>query len=166
MRVLLAIQLSRKRVGKVSFVVPGQPQSKQRHRDLVMKVCAKCHKPTPRNDCPRCGKTLWVSAYSVQYTPKETKEYETSVGTFAGVNEPLVVPAVLTVTAYFQIAESRKKKLSERDIHCQRPDASNVLKSIEDGMNRVVVRDDSLFHELHVYKRWSATPRAEVEVEY
>lgn len=66
---------------------------------------------------------------------------------------------------YFAIPKSRQKKLKEGDPHTQKPDASNCLKSVEDGLNKVLYGDDSQIWQVTVSKHWSNMPRAEIEVE-
>ena len=95
------------------------------------------------------------------YTPEKTKSYETLIKESAkqamGSSEPLETPVSLYLYIRVPIPKScTKKRLeaiqngSEKPI--KKPDASNILKSVEDGMNGVVYKDDSQIVNIHVTK--------------
>ena len=72
------------------------------------------------------------------YTPRTTREYEESVAWFAKAaykGEPTKDPVRLDMT----IRSSKS-----------RADTSNILKSIEDGMNGIVYVDDKQIKEIHI----------------
>ena len=72
------------------------------------------------------------------YTPKTTREYEESVAWFAKAaykGEPTKDPVRLDMT----IRSSKS-----------RADTSNILKSIEDGMNGIIYVDDKQIKEIHI----------------
>ena len=48
--------------------------------------------------------------------------------------------------------------------HTTKPDGSNVLKAIEDGLNGIVYVDDSQIVMSHIEKHYSDSPRVEVTV--
>jgi Holliday junction resolvase RusA-like endonuclease len=91
------------------------------------------------------------------YTPKESRAYERRARVLALQAGKLSrewpfateLPVALTLDIYFP---------NER-----RHDIDNVAKSVADAGNRVLWRDDSQIHELHVYRRIDAErPRVEV----
>ncbi len=72
------------------------------------------------------------------YTPKTTREYEETVAWFAKAaykGEPTKDPVRLDLT----IRSSKS-----------RADISNILKSIEDGMNGIIYVDDKQIEEIHI----------------
>ena len=72
------------------------------------------------------------------YTPRTTREYEETVAWFAKAaykGEPTKDPVRLDMT----IRSSKSKA-----------DTSNILKSIEDGMNGIVYVDDKQIKEIHI----------------
>ena len=74
------------------------------------------------------------------YTPKTTKEYEGSVAWYARMaykDEPIKQPVRLDLT----IRSSKSKA-----------DISNILKSIEDGMNGIIYIDDKQIEEIHILR--------------
>jgi Holliday junction resolvase RusA-like endonuclease len=99
------------------------------------------------------------------YTPEKTRTYETLIRDAAieamGTSEPLETPVTLYLHIRVPIPKScTKKRLeaiqngSEKPI--KKPDASNILKSVEDGMNSVVYKDDSQIVNIHVTKVYSS----------
>ena len=130
----------------ISFVVPGEPQGKGRAR------------------ATKTGR---------MYTPTKTKAYETQVAWLArdamGVMPAYGGPLRLRIEAVHGVPPSWPKKRREAAIagetaHTSRPDISNIVKAIEDGMNGVVYRDDSQIVLLVARKRYGENPRVEVEV--
>ena len=111
---------------------------------------------------------------AIAYKDKDVESYESLVRMCAaeamGNNPPVAaIPVEVTITAYFQIAETRKKgknRLEENQPHLQKPDEDNIKKGIKDGMESVVYVNDCIVWKATCIKRWSATPRAEVEVTY
>ena len=125
----------------VTFSVDGNPVGKQRARYVK--------------------RGNFVSAY----TPEKTRTYESLIKESAikamGSSEPLETPVTLYLHIRVPIPKScTKKRLeaiqngSEKPI--KKPDASNILKSIEDGMNSVVYKDDSQIVNIHVTKVYSS----------
>lgn len=125
----------------VSFKVDGNPVGKQRAR--------------------YAKRGNFVQAY----TPEKTRTYETLIKDAAkqamGSSEPLETPVTLYLYIRVPIPKScTKKRLeaiqngSEKPI--KKPDASNILKSVEDGMNGVVYKDDSQIVNIHVTKVYSS----------
>ena len=125
----------------VVFNVPGNPVGKQRARYV------------------KRGNHIST------YTPEKTRIYETLIKESAkqamGSSEPLETPVTLYLYIRVPIPKScTKKRLeaiqngSEKPI--KKPDGSNILKSVEDGMNGVVYKDDSQIVNIHVTKVFSS----------
>jgi len=105
------------------------------------------------------------------YTPEKTRTYEALIKDAAkqamGVSEPLETPVSLYLYIRVPIPVSATKKRlkaisdgTEKPI--KKPDASNILKSVEDGMNSVVYKDDSQIVNIHVTKVYSSLPGVDV----
>ena len=105
------------------------------------------------------------------YTPDKTRNYESLIKEAAieamGSSEPLETP----VTLYLYIRAPIPKSLSKKRIEAclnglekpiKKPDASNVLKSVEDAMNGVVYKDDSQIVNIHVSKVYSSVSGIDV----
>ena len=125
----------------VNFTVEGNPVGKQRARYVK--------------------RGNFVSAY----TPEKTRTYESLVKEAAikamGSSEPLETPVTLYLYIRVPIPKSHSKKRIEACLNgseqpIKKPDASNILKSVEDGMNSVVYKDDSQIVNIHVTKVYSS----------
>lgn len=128
---------------RVTFTVPGRPFAKQRPR------------------ATRQGRV---------YTPAETVSYERAVGVIAAQHfpEPLTGPVRLTVWATFACPKSWSKRKLDATIHrphTQRPDLDNILKAIEDGLNRIAFADDAQIAEIDARKVWGHEGKVVVMVE-
>ena len=125
----------------VNFTVEGNPVGKQRARYVK--------------------RGNFVSAY----TPEKTRTYESLIKEAAikamGSSEPLETPVTLYLYIRVPIPKSYSKKrikacLNGSEQPIKKPDASNILKSVEDGMNSVVYKDDSQIVNIHVTKVYSS----------
>ena len=139
---------------KFEFVVMGPAQPKLRHRTAQRSV-----KGITR---------------TVAYTPKKTVEYEALVGASArramppGAS-PSANPVSLAVTIKVEIPASwprQKRADAAAGIirPTSKPDASNVLKSIEDGLNGIAYYDDSQVCSVVLLKRYAEVPSVVVQV--
>ena len=99
------------------------------------------------------------------YTPDKTRTYESLIKEAAteamGSSEPLETPVNLYLYIRVPIPKSYSKKkvadcLNGLEKPIKKPDASNVLKSVEDAMNGVVYRDDCQIVNFHVSKVYSS----------
>jgi len=99
------------------------------------------------------------------YTPEKTRTYETLIRDAAieamGSSEPLETPVTLYLYIRIPIPKSYSKKRVEGCLNglekpIRKPDGSNILKSVEDGMNSVVYKDDSQIVNIHVTKVYSS----------
>ena len=99
------------------------------------------------------------------YTPEKTRTYESLIKEKAieamGSSEPLETPVTLYLYIRVPTPKSYSKKLTEACLNgseqpIRKPDASNILKSVEDGMNSVVYKDDSQIVNIHVTKVYSS----------
>ena len=131
----------------VVFNVPGNPKGKGR---------------------PRFARS---GAFTRVYTDKQTADYETQVKQAAqqamGSSEPLETPVTVYLYIRLPIPSSysknrRKACLDGFEMPTKKPDASNILKSIEDGMNGVVFKDDSQIVNIHVTKVYATEPGVDV----
>ena len=105
------------------------------------------------------------------YTPDKTRNYEALIKEAAteamGNSEILETPVNLYLYIRAPIPKSLPKKRIEACLNgsekpIKKPDASNVLKSIEDAMNGVVYKDDSQIVNIHVTKVYSSVPGVDV----
>ena len=103
--------------------------------------------------------------YVQTYTPDKTRNYEALIKEAAiqamGSNEILETPVNLYLYIRAPIPKSLPKKRLEACLNgsekpIKKPDASNVLKSVEDAMNGVVYKDDSQIVNIHVTKVYSS----------
>ena len=99
------------------------------------------------------------------YTPDKTRNYESLIKKSAiqamGSNEVLETPVNLYLYIRAPIPKSLPKKRLEACLNgsekpIKKPDASNVLKSVEDAMNGVVYKDDSQIVNIHVTKVYAS----------
>ena len=127
----------------VAFAIPGNPFGKQR---------------------PRAGRGGRI------YTPTETARHENTIGCLALPHFPAPIqgPVRLTVEAVFAVPPSwskRKRAAMLGQPHTSKPDASNVAKAVEDGLNRIAYADDAQIAEVVTRKRWGETAETRVTVE-
>ncbi|QOD84843.1 RusA family crossover junction endodeoxyribonuclease [Chromobacterium haemolyticum] len=139
----------------ISFFVPGAPVGKGRPRAARRKG--------------KAGKE-----YIAQITPEKTVNYESLVALASAQamegRPPMCGPVELGVVMYLPIPASwsNKKKaaaLAGDLLPMVKPDMSNVVKAIEDGMNGVVYADDcQIVDYAPSKKRYSDKPGVEVTV--
>ncbi len=105
------------------------------------------------------------------YTPEKTRTYETLIKEAAreamGGTEALQTPVSLYLYIRVPIpASANKKRLqaiaSGEEKPTKKPDASNILKSVEDAMNSVIYKDDSQIVNIHVTKVYSSIPGVDI----
>lgn len=105
------------------------------------------------------------------YTPKKTVDFESMVAWYAKAamaGKPLYEGALI-VTLYYgipipKILEPRIKK-GELIYPTKRPDMDNYEKSVLDGMNGVVYKDDSQIVATFHKKRYTRNPRVVISVD-
>jgi Holliday junction resolvase RusA-like endonuclease len=131
----------------VTFTVDGTPVGKQRARYA------------------RRGNHVMA------YTPEKTRTYESLIKEKAieamGSSEPLETPVTLYLYIRVPMPKSYSKKRIEACLNgseqpIRKPDSSNILKSVEDGMNSVVYKDDSQIVNIHVTKVYSSQAGVDV----
>ena len=108
------------------------------------------------------------------YTPKETVEFERAVAwacrsACRGAQMPENAPLSLDMIAYMPIPKSAGKRLRERlanedTFHTKKPDASNILKSVEDAVIGIAYKDDNQLAWVRARKVYSEHPRVEVTI--
>ncbi len=132
------------------FSIPGTPVPKGRARIAV------------RNGQARA------------YTPEKTVRFESLVALAAqrsigpgGAPAECAVELVLDIWLPIPPSWSQKKKNNAALgilRPCGRPDVDNYCKSVMDGLNGIVFRDDSQVTTLTAAKRYSINPRVDVLV--
>ena len=105
------------------------------------------------------------------YTPAKTRDYEKAVKTAgrAFCKAPLAGPLRMSLFVRMAVPKSWTKRQREDALSgCLRPtskpDLSNVLKAIEDGLNGVCYEDDKQIVELAVTSWYSVEPGVTVEI--
>lgn len=138
----------------VRFVLPGLLHGKQRARHRVVRTKAGAQ---------------FVSTY----TPAQTRREEGEVALFASAamqgRAPLEGPIDLRVCVFLPVPASwsgikQRKALTGAIMPAGKPDIDNLTKSVLDGINGRVFRDDAQVVSLAAWKRYSDTPRVVVEV--
>ncbi len=123
--------------------------------------------PVPKGRARYARRGNFISTY----TPEKTRTYETLIKDAAieamGSSEPLETPVSLYLYIRVPIPKSCTKKRLEAisnglEKPTKKPDASNILKSVEDGMNGVVYYDDSQIINIHVTKVYSSLPGVDI----
>lgn len=138
-------------VGFFRITVPGQPVGKERARVFI-------HRQSGR---------------AVGMTPKKTSAHEklirdTFIITYPGV-EPITGPVGLYVVGYVEIPSTFDEAMKEKALRGEilplyKPDASNILKLVEDALNKIAYKDDSQNVLVSAGKYYSTDPRTEIRV--
>ena len=111
--------------------------------------------------------------FPVAYTPEKTKTYESEVGMMAkvamGASKALEGALEAFIYVTFPIPPSYSKKrteacLSDSEKHTKRPDLDNVIKSVIDGMDKIVFENDSQITSIHSTKVYGEVAKVEVMV--
>jgi|TARA_Y100000310_G_scaffold109308_1_gene107737 Holliday junction resolvase RusA-like endonuclease len=134
----------------IAFVVPGEPQPKERPRFV------------------RRGN------FVTTYTPKKTAEYEKRVAKYAteaGAEPHAGVHVELIIYASFPIPKSKPKwwKLAAESglmPKTTKPDIDNVLKIVLDALNGVAFADDAQVIITRCHKHYRENPALHVEIRY
>ena len=133
----------------IEFTVPGQPQGKGR---------------------ARIGK---IGQHARMFTPAKTVAYEGLIAHAAQAamaGRPLLdTPVELRLFIDVQVPASWSQKKQRQALAAEilpttKPDADNVLKALNDGLNGVVWRDDVQVTDTIMRKRYSATPGLRVQI--
>lgn len=107
------------------------------------------------------------------YTPEKTKNYESEVAMMAkaamGASEALegALEAFIYVTYAVPASYSKKRSeacLSGLEKHTKKPDLDNVVKSVVDGMDKIVFLNDSQITSIHATKVYGEIAKVEVMV--
>ena len=106
-----------------------------------------------------------------RFNTSKTRAFEGAVGWWAREamkgGAPMNGAVSLEVRAYYPIPKSwpkAKRARAEGEPFAGTPDASNVLKGVEDGMNGIAYHDDRQITRAGVCQRYSAEPRLVVTV--
>lgn len=120
------------------------------------------------------GRPRFVRKTGRSYTPEKTVNYETLVRLSYQQqvdSEPFErdKPLSLKLEIYQQIPNSVSKKkreamIGKKILPTKKPDCSNILKAIEDGLNQVAFHDDSQIVKIYAVKYFSEYPEVKVTI--
>lgn len=133
----------------IHLVILGEPKAQKRHRSVKMGNFIRQYDPSAKDK----DDLLYVVQ---QQAPKE----------------PFTCPISLSVDFYFTRPKSHYRSGKNSRLlkdtpplwHLSKPDADNCLKLIQDAMNKVFWRDDSLICDVHITKRYDINPRIEINI--
>jgi Holliday junction resolvase RusA-like endonuclease len=106
-----------------------------------------------------------IAGFMRTYTPRKTVDYELMVRAAAkaamGPTDLLETPVGVYLYIRLPIPKSHSKKrkdacLSGQEKPIKKPDIDNLAKSILDGMNGVIWKDDAQIVSLHVTKVYAS----------
>lgn len=114
-----------------------------------------------------------INGHVKMYDPKKSREFKQYVRLVASQHRPqelLTGPLKMKVKVFKPTLKSfsqKKKAAAEKgEIRpTTKPDVDNYIKSVFDGLNQVIWKDDSQVVDLQVSKFYSENPRIEVEIE-
>ena len=141
---------------EVRFTIPGEPVGKGRPRFRTIKC--------------KDGRV-----FNKPYTPAKTRQYEERVKLHfmeqVGKRLMLECKLEIEILAVFSIAKSDSKakrhaKLTQQLPVTKKPDGSNILKIVEDGLNLIAYKDDAQITKAAVEKEWGEAPRVVVTLRW
>lgn len=145
----------------IAFTVPGPPVGKGRHRV----------RPLMRNNKPVLGPGGRPMVQT--YAPEESVSYEGKVALAAHrvMDGRALLQGAIGMNVFIDVlvpqswsARKRNDALAGRLRPTMKPDCTNVIKAIEDGLNGVVYCDDVQIVEGSFRKWYATTPSVRVEV--
>lgn len=146
---------------KVSFRVDAAPRTKQRARTAMPKREIEKAFFESHGNVARFRELLGRIRHH-SFTPEDTKEFETIVGTFGaramGSRAPFQCPVVMRVTLVMEGDEGTWPT----DV--TDPDIDNAVKAVFDGLNGIVYKDDRLVVGKSVWKVCGPRPYVSVSV--
>ena len=146
---------------KISFVVTGTPQQKERPRTRIVYKDAKAR---AMHNVNAAINQLKADSFSVVYTPKNTVEFQNFVKVIAIVNAP-PKPLAGALKADYHFYLQRPQSLPAKTIHhIKKPDKDNLEKSVSDALEGVIYERDAQICDGHVTKEYG-TPRVEIIIE-
>ncbi|MCK0507939.1 RusA family crossover junction endodeoxyribonuclease [Aromatoleum anaerobium] len=138
----------------ISFVIPGEPKGKGRHRSRIAKM----------GD----GRQ-----FIANYAPKDTVEYENLVRMAASramagrapSERPVLVELVATCSVPASWSQKKQRAaLMGEVMPTGKPDMDNSMKAILDGLNKIVVKDDAQVCRIGMSKQYGEKPGVFVRV--
>ncbi len=105
-----------------------------------------------------------------RFFDKQTKEklyYGITLKSQHPQDIPFDGPLSLEVFFYMKIPYTQARKRKEEMIntyHTQVPDASNLVKFVEDAANGILFLDDKQISCIHAYKIWTMEPRTVIRL--
>lgn len=119
------------------------------------------------------GRVGMVNGHATVFTPAHTRKYENLIkhaaGEVMGDRDPIEGPVEVIIQVFLPFPKSMSKK-NLKAAHdgslfpCTRPDLDNYVKSALDGIDKIIVRDDSQVVKLHAHKLFSSKPLMRIEV--
>lgn len=138
---------------EIEFIVPGEPQGKQR------------------------PKFTTIGGFARAYTPKKTAEYEKKVKALYNMTAKQSgsrkfeedEPVKIEITAYYKIPASVVKKdklrmLAHKLLPLKKPDIDNVVKIILDALNGVAWADDKQVAVIIAQKEYAVNPGVYIKI--
>ena len=149
---MATVQQVEKSPETISFFVPGQPVPKARPRTVRNKKTGKVHSFTPENTV-------------IFENLVKTKAEEAMRGwkPILGPVEAKIFVGLAVPTSWSQ--KRRNEALRGEIAPTKKPDLDNVVKTIKDGMNAIVYRDDNQIVRVNASKHYTATPGVFVTVQ-
>jgi len=133
----------------VHFTIPGEPKSKERHRDYTLP-----------------------NGQTIHYTPAQTRYYENFIKTIYALecrNRKLRGALEANILGVFPVPSSESKKrrglmLTNAIHYTKKIDCDNLAKVVLDSLNKIAFDDDKQVCRLTVEKVYGEQPRVEVTI--
>ena len=134
---------------EIRLTVLGEPKAQARHRHFTRGTFSGTYDPS-----------------------KDKKESFASILQSQAPKEPISDPIYLELVFYMSRPrnhygtgkKSEMLKDSAPEYHSGRPDLDNLTKFVQDSLNKIFYRDDSLICQLKAEKKYSENPRTEITI--